>query len=296
MTIRLDRYRVLLKVAETLNMSQAAEALCLTRSAVSHAIKGLEADFGVPLFTRASTQLKLTQEGSWLLARIEQPIRILAETEQNFRHEFGGAKRRIRMATTHTLLKTFLLPHVDTLSAQTQNTEISFSTGSIRQAILAVEEDQADIALVAAPPSTFDGTPYESIDLMPLHEVFIGPEGVAPPAHLTPETLASQALVTLPRDSVSFARYQAYFEANGSHLTPKIEVHQMDLIFELVKKEVGIGIVYREILGTNPAAGTIEWPVSPSIDPVQLTLLWREKSEIGRKVSSSLRQIFLNSM
>ena len=52
-----------LAVADFLNFSRAAERLRLTQPAVSHQIKTLEDELGVPLFSRTSKSVRLTQEG-----------------------------------------------------------------------------------------------------------------------------------------------------------------------------------------------------------------------------------------
>jgi hypothetical protein len=54
-------------VAETETLTEAASRLCLTRSAVSHALKSLELDIGCSLFDRKNKSLSLTSQGRQLL-------------------------------------------------------------------------------------------------------------------------------------------------------------------------------------------------------------------------------------
>ena len=63
--IRLDRCRLFVAVAEKLSMSEAADSLCLTRSAVSHAIKALEGELGCTLFVRKNREVELTKDGQF---------------------------------------------------------------------------------------------------------------------------------------------------------------------------------------------------------------------------------------
>ena len=48
-------------------MTEAANALFLTQSALSHAMKKVEKDFGVPLWRKEGRRLVLTQAGKSLL-------------------------------------------------------------------------------------------------------------------------------------------------------------------------------------------------------------------------------------
>lgn len=57
------KLNTLLTVAEQQNFTKAAEQLSLTQPAVSHHISQLEEEFGVSLFIRGKSGLKLTQEG-----------------------------------------------------------------------------------------------------------------------------------------------------------------------------------------------------------------------------------------
>jgi DNA-binding transcriptional LysR family regulator len=54
-------------VAETRTLTEAAARLCLTRSAVSHALKSLETEVGCALFDRTNKSLSLTSRGRQLL-------------------------------------------------------------------------------------------------------------------------------------------------------------------------------------------------------------------------------------
>ena len=54
--MELWQLRTFRAVAENLNFTKASEQLFLTQSAVSHQIKALEEDFGVPLFIRGMAE------------------------------------------------------------------------------------------------------------------------------------------------------------------------------------------------------------------------------------------------
>lgn len=66
------------KVAETLNFSEAAKALCITQSTLSQQIKQLEAELSTQLFVRSSHSVALTEAGELLLPHVKKAI---CETE-----------------------------------------------------------------------------------------------------------------------------------------------------------------------------------------------------------------------
>ena len=63
----LPALRVFAVAGRTLSFTRAAEELAVTQAAVSHQIKALEAELGVPLFHRTTRRISLTQAGETLL-------------------------------------------------------------------------------------------------------------------------------------------------------------------------------------------------------------------------------------
>ncbi len=73
--MELRQLRYFVKVAETLNFSEAAKALYVTQSTLSQQVRQLEAELGTPLFERSSHHVALTEAGSVILANARQALR-----------------------------------------------------------------------------------------------------------------------------------------------------------------------------------------------------------------------------
>ncbi|WP_349043203.1 LysR family transcriptional regulator [Agrobacterium sp. SORGH_AS 787] len=69
--------RVLVSLAETRSFSRTAEGLCITQSAVSHAIRGLEEAVGAQLVIRARSGLELTSAGHKALGSASEALSAL---------------------------------------------------------------------------------------------------------------------------------------------------------------------------------------------------------------------------
>ena len=61
--MELRQRRYFLSVAETEHLTQSAQALCVTQSTLSHGLRQLEGELGMPLFDRVGRGLKLSQAG-----------------------------------------------------------------------------------------------------------------------------------------------------------------------------------------------------------------------------------------
>ena len=92
----LNRYDIFLKVAETGNISRAAEALQYTQSGISHALGSLEEELGITLFVRASNGVSLTANGERILPYVQELVNrseMLKQAAFRINHTTAGTLR-----------------------------------------------------------------------------------------------------------------------------------------------------------------------------------------------------------
>ena len=94
-------------LARLRSVTQAAEELCVTPSAVSHRVRQLEQVIGTKLFGRAD--FSLTTEGSEYLAHVREGLTVLGRFPGA---ELAGAKRKLRVAVTPTFSRSVLMPRL----------------------------------------------------------------------------------------------------------------------------------------------------------------------------------------
>lgn len=73
--MELRQLKYFVKVAETLNFSEAARVLYVTQSTLSQQVKQLESELGTPLLVRSSHMVDLTEAGRELLPHARQTLR-----------------------------------------------------------------------------------------------------------------------------------------------------------------------------------------------------------------------------
>ena len=82
MTIQQLEY--FMKTAELLNLTRVSEALHVSQPTVSYAIRELEKQFGITLFKRSSSGLKLTPEGILFMEKAKQLLQHFNSFENSF--------------------------------------------------------------------------------------------------------------------------------------------------------------------------------------------------------------------
>jgi LysR family transcriptional regulator, glycine cleavage system transcriptional activator len=89
------------------SVTQAAEELFVTPSAVSHRIRQLEQIAGTRLFGRGN--FDLTAEGTLYLERVREGLSALRQLPG---HDLFNARKRLRVAAPPTFARTFLMPRL----------------------------------------------------------------------------------------------------------------------------------------------------------------------------------------
>lgn len=84
-------------VAGHLSFRRAADVLGVSRSALSHAIIGLEGKLGVRLFNRTTRSVSLTEAGAGLLARIDPILQDLDQALDTLSEERGAPSGTLRI-------------------------------------------------------------------------------------------------------------------------------------------------------------------------------------------------------
>ena len=81
--IESHRLHVFCEVASSGSVAAAARRLCLTRTALSHALKALENDLGCALFSRSHRSLDITEEGRRLLPKARAILQAMSDARNS---------------------------------------------------------------------------------------------------------------------------------------------------------------------------------------------------------------------
>lgn len=131
--------------AESGQVSRAATQLSISQSAVTNAVKELEAELGTPLFTRSAQGMEMTEAGRDFLASSRDILEKLDQAKRVARKQ-SPVKGSISIAATYTVIGYFLPPHLDRLGQLYPNLDIRISElnrESIEEGLLSNRFDMA---------------------------------------------------------------------------------------------------------------------------------------------------------
>lgn len=144
----LEQLRIFVGVAEREHMTRAAEALNLTQSAVSAAIKTLEGRHNVPLFHRIGRRIELTDAGRVFLVEARAVLGRAAGAERTLA-EFGGLERgTLTLVASQTIAGYWLPPLLAQFRRKYPGIAITLAIGNSEQAADQVRDGSAELGFV----------------------------------------------------------------------------------------------------------------------------------------------------
>lgn len=144
----LEQLRIFIEVAEREHLTRASEALHLTPSAVSSAIRTLEERYGATLFNRIGRRIELTGDGRLFLDEARATL-ARARSAERMLSEFGGGKRGIlSIHASQTIASYWLPPFLAQFHSAFPLVEVRLTVGNTESVTAATQEGAADIGLV----------------------------------------------------------------------------------------------------------------------------------------------------
>lgn len=188
---------ILREVERTGSLTQAADSLCLTQSAVSHAIRRFEQRHGVKVWEREGHKLRMTRAGEYLLS---VALRVLPQLEHGasvLEDYARGRRGAIRVGMECHPCQDWLMRVVDPFLAQWPDVELDVTTAFQFGGLSALLGHEIDI-LVTPDPVERPGLEYRAVFDYELVLAVADTHPLASQARIEPEDLASETLITYP--------------------------------------------------------------------------------------------------
>ena len=144
----LDLVRGFVAVGRRMSITLAAEDLCLTQSAVSRQIHGLEEILGVKLLIRGHRSIAFTAEGERLFRSADGAVQQLQDVFATLIIPRG--RRPVTVTTSTGVASLWLLPQLGVFQTQWPSIDVRLAASN---RILDIKADGVDIALRYCSPA-----------------------------------------------------------------------------------------------------------------------------------------------
>ena len=258
MYIGYDYYRIFYYVAKYGNVTQAARVLLNNQPNLTRAVKMLESELGCPLFIRSNRGMKLTPEGERLFRHIRIAIENIEAGEAEIIESRNLERGSVFVAASEVALHCVLLPVLKKYRSLYPGIKLKISNHSTPQAIDAIKNGFADIAVVTTP--TLPSAMLDEITVRKFREVAVCSSAFSElwGRKVSFEELLSYPLISLGTQTKSYELYSEFFAGEGLRYQPETEAATADQIVPMVKADLGIGFVPEEFLEGIEGVSVIE--------------------------------------
>ncbi|MEB0164726.1 LysR family transcriptional regulator [Glaciimonas sp. CA11.2] len=144
----LEQLLIFVEVAERQHLTQAANALSLTPSAVSSAIRVLENRYGIPLFNRVGRRIETSEAGRIFLTEARSTLASARAAELTL-SELGGLKRGALNIQASQTIASYWLPELMVRFHQKYpQIALTLTVGNTQQVAQAVVDGAADLGFI----------------------------------------------------------------------------------------------------------------------------------------------------
>lgn len=282
MNISYDSYRVFYYAAKYKSFSKAAAALYNTQPNVTRIIRRLEAELDCVLFFRSAQGVRLTPEGKKIFAHIAIAFENIEAAEAEVSSDRSLQSGILHIAASGLALRGCLLQVLAQYRSEYPRVRIYLTNHSTPQGLAAVQNGLADFAVVTEGSVTPDSLMKKQVG-----EIQEIPICGAAFAELTHETVSLSRLVDYPivgltEGTSSHDFYSRLFLSHDLPYNPDVEVETIDQVLPVVRSNLGIGFVPREMLFGEPErTGIFPIALSEPIPPRSIYLFQRKTQPLS---------------
>ena len=264
------------------SITEAAKALFVTQPTISIAIRELEKDFSITLFTHTGGHLALTEEGEAFYNKVSAILADCDDLQASYKTSVV-TKATVRIGIPPMLSTVFFPELLDAFHEQHPDVWLELQEfGSIRACDL-VQDDVLDIALINMELPNVDKFHARQLISEPLYFCVSPDHHYANEPEIRLEMLNNENLVFYNQDSVQNRIFQTRFSA--LNVQPRIIMRssQIPTILKFLRNGNCGCFLYKDVLPLFPEICGI--PLMPELQ-TKAGVIWRR----GRYISSGMQK------
>jgi len=244
----MDRLKIFYTVAQYRSFTKAAEVLGLTQPAISFQIKALENEYCTELFERIGRDIFITDSGKTLMIYAEKILSALEEADLALKESNNPLKGRVNFGAS-IVAGIYILPRIlGNFKRRYPNVALSMKMkyASARDIIVGdIARNEIDFGIMVEDNQAQNEKDLLSIPLLKDELVF-----VMSPRHkfanrkiLPVNEILSENLILGANHSATRNYIDGEFSKLGLHITPYLELENLEVIKRMVEEDFGSGIL-----------------------------------------------------
>ena len=249
-------YKVFLEVVDTGSFVKASEKLNLSPSAVSHAVKSLENEFGFSLLSRNRAGASVTSSGERVLPYIRSLIKIQNNLEQEVNIINNYDVGAVRIGLFSSVASNWFIKILHDFKENNPGVDVIFQQGDYADIMTWLKNGDVDMAF------TTDELAKDT-NFLPLREdplICVTSEEYVPSdgKQMAPSDLKGSSLIINKECEQYDAR--RYLKENGIHADAYYETVTHQTLFAMVREGMGICLI-PELVANVAREGVRKYPI-----------------------------------
>lgn len=249
-------YKVFLEVVDSGSFVKASEKLNLSPSAVSHAVKSLENEFGFSLLSRNRAGASVTSSGERVLPYIRSLIKIQNNLEQEVNIINNYDVGAVRIGLFSSVASNWFIKILHDFKENNPGVDVIFQQGDYADIMTWLKNGDVDMAF------TTDELAKDT-NFLPLREdplICVTSEEYVPSdgKQMAPSDLKGSSLIINKECEQYDAR--RYLKENGIHADAYYETVTHQTLFAMVREGMGICLI-PELVANVAREGVRKYPI-----------------------------------
>ena len=283
MSFSLRQLRYFVSVAESGTVSGAAQGLAISQSAVTAAVKDLEADLGVSLFIRRSRGLELTRQGHVFLRHAKSVLSGVSAARQSVSDDRAEVTGSLSLGVT-SLIAGYVLSDV-LARYRRANPAVDISAiednGDYLEHLLIGGELDVSV-MVMSDRRDLDALNAEIIAVSPYRLWLPSGHRLETAEKISTDDLSDERLIMLTVDEIEEAT-SGLLRAIGSHSRPSFRTRSVEAVRSLVATGAGIALLPELVYRPWSLEGDriVSRDIAGKLPIIRVCTVWRRGMELS---------------
>lgn len=248
---------------------EAARALHVTPSAVSHQIRALEEWMGLPLFTRGARRIELTAAGKTFLRETDRAFARIEKAAERLR---GRPASKLKVSALPLITSVWLIPRLSRFEARHPDVVLEIETTN---RIADLDRDGVDVAIrnLRAPTPGLVARKLLDVKGVPV----CAPELLA--SLKTPRDLAKQTLIHVTARSGAWKEWLKGAGVEGLKGKRDLSFDTVPAALDAAARGRGVVLGMHPLIWEAPIAKELVVPFAPEVDSVSSYYVVHRRSD-----------------
>ena len=248
--MNLNQLKYFHKVCICGSLSEAAQHLYISQPSLSSAIKALESEFGIKLFSRNHSGMQLTPEGKVLFESCKELLSH-AEQVENIMKDFGNQRNKLRLGIP-PMIGSLIVPKIyrDFFKLY-PDIKLEIIEAGRSELLYNLSENLLDMVFLLQNNQLSTNFSSCVINRMEIVCCASKENPMTKYKTVTPQILENVPLVLFENSFFQTEKIKKWFDSEKIKPNIIMQTKQLSTMLSMISKNVAVGFVFKEIAQTN---------------------------------------------